>query len=308
MKSNFFITFLLIILLSLTLPSSGFWSLLPKNFSTNRHLASSLLYNYQHPLVPAMTAAVAPSVTAAGYLLIDNTTNKVLLSHRSDLKIHPASLTKLATALTALNIYPLDEVISVNQEYTECKVMGLKLNEKITVKSLVEALLVSSANDAAFTLAAHHPDGLDGFVVQMNFLAKSYRLNQTNFVNYDGIDQQNHYSTIEDLGQLARIAIRNPIIASVAKTKQLVVSDITGQISHNLTSTNELLGQIPEIEGLKTGWTPEAGGCFIGLINLNGHYLIAVVAQSPNRFTDTKNLVSWAKSNIIWQLYYLNGY
>jgi D-alanyl-D-alanine carboxypeptidase len=63
------------------------------------------------------------------------------------------------------------------------------------------------------------------------------------------------------------------------------------------------LGIIPEIEGLKTGWTPEASGSFIGLININGHYLISVVAQSEDRFNDTKNLINWAKNNLTWRTY-----
>jgi len=85
--------------------------------------------------------------------------------------------------------------------------------------------------------------------------------------------------------------------------QNITVEDVDHTIKHELTSTDELLDSIPEIEGLKTGWTPEAGGCFIGLINLNGHYLISVVAQSTDRFADTKSLIDWAKNNVFWQTY-----
>ena len=80
------------------------------------------------------------------------------------------------------------------------------------------------------------------------------------------------------------------------------LTDLSGQIKHRLVSTNELLGIVPEVEGLKTGWTPEASGCFIGLVNLKGHYLLTLVAQSEDRFADTAKLINWAKSNLSWEL------
>jgi D-alanyl-D-alanine carboxypeptidase (penicillin-binding protein 5/6) len=209
----------------------------------------------------------------------------------------------LATALTALNIYPLDEQVTVKKTYSEGKVMDLVLNERLTVKSLLSALLVYSANDSAFTLASHHPNGIPGFIDQMNILAKRYYLTDTHFVNFDGIHDPNHYSSVYDLAQLGRVSTRNPFVQAMVKNKNIVVTDLDNKYVHNLTTTNELLGVVPEIEGLKTGWTPEAGGCFVGEINLNGHHLISVVAQSADRFADTTQIVAWAKQNIIWNSY-----
>lgn len=261
--------------------------------------------SYQHPPQPHTTKYPAPALNAPNYLLIDAVTNTILLSKNPRQKIFPASITKLATALTALNVYPLEEVITVDREYDLGKVMGLSLGEKITVKSLVTALLVHSANDAALTLASHHNEGLVGFIKQMNLLTQKYQLKDTHFVNYDGIHHPDHQSTVYDLAQLARISIKNLIVVDVVKNQKLIVSDIDGTIDHYLESTNELLGVVPEVEGLKTGWTPEAGGCFVALINIDGHYLISVVAQSEDRFADTRQLITWAKQNIIWTDYQL---
>jgi serine-type D-Ala-D-Ala carboxypeptidase (penicillin-binding protein 5/6) len=260
---------------------------------------------YSHPLQPIAKSSSSPNVLAPAYLLIDADTNTILISKNPENRIFPASVTKLATAITALNIYPLDEVVTITEEYKEGKVMELKPGEKITVKSLVTALLVYSANDAAFNLASHHQQGVQGFIKEMNLLAQKYHLANTNFTNFDGIHDPNHYSTVYDLAQLARLAIKNPIIKEYVKYKNLTVTDVDRLFTHDLISTNELLGVIPEIEGLKTGYTIEAGGCFVGLINLNGHYLISVVAQSPDRFADTKSLVAWAKYNLSWQPYTL---
>jgi D-alanyl-D-alanine carboxypeptidase (penicillin-binding protein 5/6) len=226
-----------------------------------------------------------------------------LLSKNPEQKIYPASTTKLTTALTALNIYPLDEEVTVTDAYKEGKVMELVPGEKITVRSLVTALLVYSANDAAYNLAKHQTGGVSAFVDQMNNLLKKYQIKNTHFVNFDGLHDPNHYSTAYDLAQIGRLAIKNPVIREVVKNKTITVTDINHTIEHQLASTNELLGVIPEIEGLKTGWTPEAEGSFVGLININGHLLISVVTQSQDRFNDTKLIVDWAKQNLTWRSY-----
>lgn len=294
------IVFLIAFLNLFWLPTFSFWNIYPKNLSFSKN---SDLIQYQHPNKVYFKLSAEPQLNSTHYILIDVATNAVILFKNQNEKIYPASTTKLITALTALNIYPLDEELTINQEYKEGQVMDLKLGEKITIKSLVSALLVYSANDAAFTLANHHQGGVPGFVNEMNLLVQKYGLRNTHFVNFDGIHNENHYSTAYDLSQIARLAIKNSIITQTVKQKKIIVEDINKTIKHELTSTDELLGVIPEIEGLKTGWTPEAGGCFIGLINLNGHYLISVIAQSEDRFADTKNLIDWAKNNVFWQTY-----
>jgi len=294
------IVFLIAFLNLFWLPTFSFWDIYPKNLSFSKN---SDLIQYQHPDKIYSKLSVEPQLNTTHYILIDATTNAVILSKNADEKIYPASTTKLVTALTALNIYPLDEELTINQEYTEGQVMGLKLGEKITVRSLVSALLVYSANDAAFTLANHHQNGETGFINEMNLVVQKYGLKNTHFTNYDGIHNENHYSTAYDLSQIARIAIKNSVITQTVKQKNLTVEDVNKTIKHELISTDELLNVVPEIEGLKTGYTDEAKGCFIGLINLNGHYLISVVTQSEDRFGDTKNLIDWAKSNVFWQSY-----
>ncbi|MDD2482914.1 MAG: D-alanyl-D-alanine carboxypeptidase [Candidatus Shapirobacteria bacterium] len=297
---EFIIIFLIAFLNLFWLPTFSFWGIYPKNsfFSTN-----SDLIQYQHPAKLFLKLANKPQLSTQNYILLDAATNTIVLSNNPNAKIYPASTTKLITALTALNIYPLDEILTIKQEYTDGQVMGLKLGEKITIRSLVNALLVYSANDAAFTLANHHQNGEIGFVKEMNLIIQKYGLKNTNFTNFDGIHNENHYSTVYDLSQIARLAIKNSIVTETVKQKSITVEDVDKTIKHELTSTDELLGVIPEIEGLKTGWTPEAGGSFIALININGHYLISVVAQSEDRFSDTKKIIDWAKDNIFWQSY-----
>ena len=268
-----------------------------------RFTKSNDIFSFKHPQVPILKTKEKPNLSTNYYILLDNDSNKIILSKNENGRIYPASTTKLATALTALNIYPLEEVVTIPSEYTDGKVMELKAGEKVTIKTLVAGLLIYSANDAAFNLANHYSGGVPAFINQMNKLVEKYNLKNTHFVNFDGLHNENHYSTPYDLAQLGRIASQNPTLREFVKTKSLNLSDLNGQIVHHVTSTNELLEIIPEIEGLKTGWTPEASGSFIGLININGHYLISVVAQSEDRFTDTKLLIGWAKNNLNWRTY-----
>jgi len=298
----FFLAIVLLLLLILFfLPSFSSW-----NNSTVKNTSSSAinLLNYQHPPIPQVDkTAVKPAISTPYYILVDVDTNKILLSNNPNSRIYPASVTKLATALTALNIYPLDEVITVKQEYNEGKVMELKANEKITIRSLVNALLIYSANDAAFNLATHNSDGISGFVSEMNKLAQNIGLKNTHFTNVDGLHHPDHYSTPYDLAQLGRSALKLETIRDTVKKTNLTVTDVDGYYIHTLTTTNELLGIAPEIEGLKTGWTPEADGCFVGLINFKGHYLISVVAVSQDRFGDTQKIIDWTKKYVYYQKY-----
>lgn len=252
------------------------------------------------PLTPVVKNKFPPILSTQNFIVIDSATNTILSGNKINDRIYPASTTKLATALTALNLYPLEEVISATP-YTEGKVMELQQDEKITVRTLATALLVYSANDAAFNLANHYESGVSGFVEKMNDLVKKYNLQNTHFTNYDGIHNSDHYSTVYDLSQLARLALTMSFIVDTAKQKEVNLTDVSGEIKYKLTSTNELLGVVPEVEGLKTGWTPEASGCFIGAININGHKLVTVVANSENRFADTNKLINWAKENISWE-------
>ena len=291
------ILFLILVINLFWLPTFSFWKIYPKN---NFITQNDQLLNIQTTNTPIIKLANQPILNSNHYILIDVNTNKILTSKNINQRIFPASTTKLATVVTALNLYPLDEIITVDQIYDQGKTMELQLGEKITVKSLVQALLVYSANDSAFTLANHYRGGISEFVSQMNQLMSKYNLANTHFVNPDGIHNDNHYSTVYDLSQLGRLAIQNSTVRDVVKNKSITITDVTGQIKHEITTTNELLGVIPEVIGLKTGFTNEAKGCFIGLLNINGHLVISVVAQSDDRFQDTKILIDWLKQNVSW--------
>ncbi|MBU2591971.1 MAG: hypothetical protein ABH867_04855 [Patescibacteria group bacterium] len=241
-----------------------------------------------------------PQINAKSAIIIDADSGTVLFEREPHLRLNPASITKMATAITALETYPVDEVVSVISAYPVGKIMGLKPEEKITVKNLIYGLLVHSANDAAFVLAGQTEGKIAKFIARMNEIAFQENLNDTHFVNFDGEEDQNHYSTVFDLAHLTRWALRNSIFSDAVRLDRITVTDITGNISHDLETTNELLG-LEEIKGVKTGWTPLSGECFVGLVDLEDRRLITVVLGSEDRFGETKKLVDWAKENIFWK-------
>jgi D-alanyl-D-alanine carboxypeptidase (penicillin-binding protein 5/6) len=265
----------------------------PKSFQS--------LVDFRPPQRPEYTSSSPPVLQSDSWLLLDPASGESVVGLNPQKQIYPASLTKLATALTALNLYPWTEPVEVLTDYREGKVISLTPGQKLTVGSLVQAVIIHSANDAAVALADHHPQGQAGFITTLNKFLAANGLTGTHFVNVDGVHSPDHYSTASDLARLARLAVAQDIVLVAAQQTTSSITDLTGQVTYPLATTNELLGKVPEIEGLKTGWTPEAGGCFIGLLNIGGHRLISVIANSPDRFGDTQQLLNWSKTNLYWE-------
>jgi len=174
--------------------------------------------------------------------------------------------------------------------------------EKITAENLLYGLLVGSGNDAAQTLAENFPGGMANFVSAMNRKAWEIKLSGTHFANPMGLDEENHYSTARDLAQLALIAIKNPSFAKIVSTSEFIATDISGTIVHKLKNTNELVGKADGVKGVKTGWTQNAGGCLVSLIEKSGRRIVIVVLGSEDRFGETEKLVDWIFVNFVWKI------
>jgi len=262
------------------------------------------VFQFSPRALPLIKQAVdSPRLSARSALLVDVDSGTVIFQKNPHFRLNPASITKMTTAIAALEIYPVDEIITVKAAYPVGKTMNLEADEKISVENLIYGLLIHSANDAAFVLAGQQPKKVKTFIERMNQLAEELGLKDTHFVNFDGEDDLGHYSTAWDLAQLSRWALRDNIFIQAVGTREISVWDVRKEISHHLETTNELLGVVPEIKGIKTGWTPIAGECFVSLIQLENRRLISVVLNSNNRFGDTKTLVNWAKQSISWRDY-----
>jgi D-alanyl-D-alanine carboxypeptidase (penicillin-binding protein 5/6) len=179
--------------------------------------------------------------------------------------------------------------------------MGLVPGERITVENLLYGTLIHSGNDAAYALAAHHPQGMQAFIEAMNAKAKALHLNHSHFTNPAGFEDAAHKMTAVDLSRLATVALTHPEVAKIVAIPQITISDVTYTYFHPLKNVNQLLGKIPGVGGIKTGWTEEAGENLVTLVDRNGHKVIIVVLHSQDRFADTITLINWIYSNYKWE-------
>lgn len=250
-----------------------------------------------------------PFLTAHSVLVLDQDSAVVLYQKNARGKLLPASTVKMMTALVVLSHYQLNEVLTVGKANWEGQDMELQEGERISVRALLYGLLVGSANDAAQVLAQSYPGGQQAFVVAMNKKTEELNLFDTYFANPTGLDTDeqgnllpNHsFTTTLDLARLTIQALSNPVFAQIVATSQIVVSDVTGKITHRLFNINQLLGRIEGIKGVKTGWTEEAGECLVSFVERDGKRIVAVVLGSEDRFGETARLIKWVFANYEWE-------
>lgn len=241
-------------------------------------------------------------ITATGVVVLDIDSGVYLYKRNETIELSPASTTKLLTALVVLDSYNLDDVVTIKQMNTDGQSMGLVPGEKISVENLLYGTLILSGNDAAWALADYYPGGEQKFVEAMNAKAGELHLTHSAFTNPVGYDEPNHKMTPVDLAQLGEAALNNKTIAKMVAIPQITISDVTHTYFHQLKNVNELLGKIPGVGGIKTGWTEGAGENLITLVERSGHRIITVVLHSQDRFGDTSRLIDWVFGNYQWNV------
>jgi len=242
-----------------------------------------------------------PEITASGVVVLDIDSGVYLYKRNETVPLSPASTTKLLTALVALDNYNLDDVVTIGQMNIDGQSMGLIPGERITVENLLYGALIYSGNDAAWALSDYYPGGEPKFVEAMNVKAGQLHLTHSTFTNPVGYDDPDHKMTPLDLALLGEAALNNKTIAKMVAIPQITISDVTHTYFHQLKNVNELLGKIPGVGGIKTGWTEEAGENLITLVERNGHRVIIVTLHSMDRFSDTSKLIDWVFANYRWE-------
>lgn len=276
-------------------------------FSLSLSLFSLCFYHPSRPLprrlvrVPVSREIATPSVSARYIFIEDLTSHQVLFSQGADDLVAPASTTKMMTALVAIRAFPLDETVTIIAPFPEGTNIGLQPGEKMTVEQLIFAMLVQSANDAAENLAAHFIGGRPAFISAMNARATEMNLTHTHFTNPTGLDEDGHYSSATDLTRIADALMKNPQLARIASAENIALIEGQSHIGRLLTNSNSLLGRIPGVLGVKTGFTDNAGQALVTLINRGGHPLIISILGSTDRAADTESLISWVYQNYSWE-------
>jgi D-alanyl-D-alanine carboxypeptidase len=243
-----------------------------------------------------------PTLTATAAAILDRRSGVFLFTKNPRQRLLPASTIKMMTALISLEHFSPLEVLMVPAVSAEGQDMKLVPGELITVEALLYGLLVSSANDAAEVLAKNYPGGEAKFVKAMNEKAQSLSLKNSFFSNPTGLDNGlRSFSSAQDLAWLADQALENESFTRIVATKSLVLTDPQKRFAHYLYNLNRLLWTVPEVRGIKTGWTEEARECLVTLFNQGDHELIFVVLGSEDRFGETKKLIDWTQNNFNWQ-------
>ena len=240
-----------------------------------------------------------PAISAESFLVMDEYTGAILGAKDPSKEMYPASITKLMTAVVAREAFPLEKMLTVGRESEAIgSSVDLLFGEEISVADLLRGLLVASGNDAAFVLANAYPGGYGAFVQRMNTKAKEVGMENTTFRNVSGVEQEGHMTTARDLTVLARFAMRDAFIRETVV--QTSVSLGAGRRARSFPSTNKLLGIVQGMEGIKTGWTTQAGECLLTQTTRDGHTIYVVILNSLDRFGDTKAVVNWAFQTHDW--------
>lgn len=253
------------------------------------------------PTVVKKEVPPLPQVTALSYVVYDVVNDKIAAEKSSDLILPPASTTKIMTALVALEEYNIYDVLPVPKECLnlEGNQAYLVEGDSLSVESLLYALLLPSASDAACVIARGHGNHAE-FLAKMNAKAKALGLEErTNFENEIGLDSDNgnHFSTAKDLLIMAKEAMRNQELMKIVSSPYYDVRSYTTGKIYRVQNTNEFLSSLPGTVGIKTGTTEKAGGCFVfAYINTSKNKEVIIVvlgSQEESRFTDTKSLLDW---------------
>ena len=295
MKPKFYLFFIFFTLSFLFYPGDSYYFHI---FAYNRDLMNKKIVPIKLNInpIPYLKLPYYPEVTAEGIYLVDLLSFTPVFSRNENLKLFPASTTKILTALVAYDVYKPDQVITVKKTITDGQLMRLVVGEKITVENILYGMLVYSGNDAAYVLADNY--GYDKFVNLINKKAQTLGMKNSHFSNPNGLDSGSQFSTAFDLSLAARELLKNPYLSKIVSTKEITISDVDFKYFHQLTNVNKLLGEIQGLGGLKTGYTENAGENLVSFYKKNGHQFIIVILKSLDRFNDTRNIVSWIDANV----------
>lgn len=234
-------------------------------------------------LVLIVPPARALSTSAASAILIDGESGRVLYEQNAHEPRYIASITKLMTALVAMESgHSLDEVVRVQKQYTgaEGSSMYLREGEELTLEALMYGLLLASGNDAALAVAGYCGGSVEEFVSRMNRKASLLGMENTTFLNPSGLTEEGHMSTAADMAKLAAACMKNETIARMVATRTITIAGRT------FTNHNKLLWRYEGCIGMKTGYTQRSGRTLISCAQRDGQRLIAVTLNDGNDWAD----------------------
>ncbi|HXS15092.1 MAG TPA: hypothetical protein VN711_03100 [Candidatus Saccharimonadales bacterium] len=294
----------------------GFWIWSPLIFGQNTALSFPVPTSFALPWnnqvstldiwaptqnVQNTTGPQQPEISGLSALSYDLDTNTYLYAKDIHTKLPMASLTKIMTAIVALEHPKTNDKYLVTQEdIVGNDMMGLSPGEVLSKEELLYGLVLPSGNDAAETFASNYDGGLSHFVYGMNQKAKSLGLNATHFTNPSGLEGDGHqYTTAYDLLVITHYALSHfPLFKTVVATYQESIPSTPTHKAYDLTNETNLLTSYPGVAGVKDGYTPEAGLCLVTYLDYKGHHILAVLLGSDDRRGEMKEILDYSLRQI----------
>lgn len=237
-------------------------------------------------------------------VMLDADTGAVLYAKNPDERLYPASLTKIATAIYAIEKGDLNDIVTVsrNAAWTEGASVHLNEGERVPMKTLIQGMIINSGNDAAVAIAEHLDGSVDLFSKNLNeYLIKNIGVTETHFVNPNGLFDPNHYTTAWDLAKITNYAQKNPVFAEIFGMKEMKWTGQTWNatlVSHHLMLNGEIL--YSGITGGKTGYLDESRHTLATSAN-NGKMRLIVIEMKADRkkdgYKDTARLLDYGFSH-----------
>ena len=242
--------------------------------------------------VTASNVSELPKTNSRRYIVYDRISKSMIIGKNEDVKSAMASTTKIMTTIVILEKADLNEKVTVSAKAggTGGSRLGLKRGDKASVRDLLYGLMLRSGNDAAVALAEHVGGSVKGFAELMNEKAIELGLTNTHFVTPHGLDDANHYTTALELAKLTDYAMDNETFAKIVGTKSTTIY-INNQ-PRQINNTNELLGVLNGVVGVKTGFTNNAGRCLVTETKRNNMDIITIVLGADTKKDRTKDSVN----------------
>lgn len=246
-----------------------------------------------------MAAPTGVQTNAEAAALVDVTSGRLIVSKNGDKQMRIASLTKIMTAIVAIEHGTLSDQVEVSSRAAgkEGSSIYLKAGEKMSLENMLYGLMLRSGNDAATAIAEHVGGSLEGFVYLMNEKAKMVGMSRSQFKNPSGLDEEGHYSTASDLARLTAYALRNPVFRDIVKTKTKSAPNPHEDWDYKWMNKNKMLSIYEGADGVKTGYTKLARRCLVSSATRDGQQLAVVTLNDQDDWLDHKKLLDYGFAN-----------
>lgn len=243
----------------------------------------------------SVQAAPAVSTHAEAAALIDVTSGRLLYNKQGDKPMRVASLTKIMTAIVAIEHGNLSDMVKVSKNAfgKEGSSIYLRLNEEMSLNHLLYGMMLRSGNDAATAIAEHIGGTVEGFAFMMNEKARLIGMDRSSFKNPSGLDAEGHYSTANDMAKLTAYALHNPVFQEIVKTKVKKAPNPNDPWDYSWVNKNKMLSLYEGADGVKTGYTKAAKRCLVSSATRNGQQLAVVTLNDGDDWLDHSKLLDY---------------